>query len=244
MVGRHSPAAEPDSRVNRAERQEFRRGFSAIIPLWLGMLPFALAYAVAARGAGLTVFETQAMSVIVFAGAAQFMAAGMFAVAAEPLTIVFTVLLVNLRHFLYGLNLGRGTLSGGGEALAAHLLTDEAFGVTAAAGRKGGPYLLGAGASIFVIWNVGTLAGSLLSASIPDPAALGVDFVFPLAFLALLLPLLRDRTAWVVALSSAALALLFSRFTDTGITVLLTGLLGSLLGAALSSTSDAEHRRP
>lgn len=228
--------------MSRSSRNEFRLGFIAMIPLWLGMLPFAVAYAVAARGAGLTVFETQAMSVIVFAGAAQFMAAGMFAAAAEPVAIIFTVMLVNLRHFLYGLNLGRGTLSRAGEVLAGHLLTDEAFGVTAAAGRQGGAYLIGAGASVFVIWNAGTLGGSLLSASIPDPAALGVDFVFPLAFLALLLPLLKNRTAWVVALSSAALALLFSRFLSAGVTVLLTGLLGSLLGAALGTGTAAEEQ--
>lgn len=229
--------------MNNHYAREFRLGFTAMLPLWLGMLPFAIAYAVAARGAGLSIFETQAMSVIVFAGAAQFMAAGMFAAAAEPLAIVFTVLLVNLRHFLYGLNLGRGTLSRGGEALAAHLLTDEAFGLTVAAGRQGGPWLLGAGASVFVVWNAGTLAGALLSATIPDPAALGVDFVFPLAFLALLLPLLKNRSAWVVALTSTALALLFSRFFSAGITVLLTGLLGSLLGAVTSGRSDQVERQ-
>ena len=108
-------------------RKEFKAGFMAVLPLWLGMLPFAIAYAVAARGAGLTVFETQAMSLIVFAGASQFGAAGMFAAGVQPFAIIFTTLLVNLRHLLYGLNLGRGSRLGkGAELLAAHLLTDEA----------------------------------------------------------------------------------------------------------------------
>lgn len=217
-----------------SRRSELLAGFRAMLPLWLGMLPFALAYSIAARAAGLTLAETQLMSVIVFAGAAQMGAAGMFAAGAQPFAIIFTTFLVNLRHLLYGLNLGRGSsLNRGEELLAAHLLTDEAFGVTVAAGRTGGHYLLGAGLSVFVVWNAGTLAGSFLSDRIPDPAALGVDFVFPLAFLALLLPLLRSRPAWLVAVVSGALALLLSQFLSSGLTVMLTGTLGSLLGAWL-----------
>lgn len=215
----------------------------AILPLWLGMLPFAIAYAVAARSAGLTTVETQAMSVLVFAGAAQFGAAGMFAVQAQPLAIIFTTFLVNLRHALYGLNLGRrNELGPVRQLLAAHLLTDEAFGVTAASGRGAGNYLLGAGLSVFVIWNAGTLLGSVLSAQIPDPAALGVDFVFPLAFLALLLPMLRSRPAWFVAGVSSLLALLLSQLVSSGLMIMITGVVGSLLGAWLSGRSNGNKR--
>lgn len=223
--------------------QEFKAGFLAVIPLWIGMLPFAIAYSVGAKGAGLTLLETQVMSLIVFAGASQFGAVGMFAAGAQPFAIIFTTLLVNLRHMLYGLSLGRGsTLARGRELLASHLLTDEAFGVTAASGRSGGDYLLGAGSSVFVIWNLGTLAGALLSAQIPDPVALGVDFVFPLAFLALLLPLLRNRPAWTVAAVSALLALLLSRIVSTGVMVMITAVVGSLLGAWLSAPRNGAGR--
>lgn len=225
------------------KRSEFAAGFTAILPLWLGMLPFAVAYAVAARSAGLTVLETQTMSVLVFAGASQFGAAGMFAVQAQPLAIVFTTFLVNLRHALYGLNLGRGSRLGPlQKLLAAHLLTDEAFGVTVASGRGAGPYLIGAGLSVFVIWNAGTLLGSLLSAQIPDPAALGVDFVFPLAFLALLLPLLQSRPAWFVAAFSALLALSLSQLVSAGLMIMITGVAGSLLGAWLTGRGPGAAR--
>lgn len=218
---------------------EFKAGFTAILPLWLGILPFAIAYSVAARSAGLTLLETQAMSVLVFAGASQFGAAGMFAVQAQPLAIIFTTFLINLRHALYGLNLGRTVrLPPLRELLAAHVLTDEAFGVTAASGRVAGTYLIGAGMSVFVIWNAGTLLGSLLSTRIPDPAALGVDFVFPLAFLALLLPLLRSRPAWFVAGMSGVLALVLSQLVSSGVMIMVTGVAGSLLGAWLTGPKD------
>ena len=60
----------------------FRRGFLAMVPLWLGVVPFALAYAVTARRAGLSLVETQALSLFVFAGSAQFSAVGLFAAGA------------------------------------------------------------------------------------------------------------------------------------------------------------------
>ena len=55
-----------------------------MVPLWLGVVPFALAYAVLARDVGLTLVETQALSVLVFAGSAQFTAVGLFGAGAAP----------------------------------------------------------------------------------------------------------------------------------------------------------------
>ena len=88
-------------------RAAFTRGFWALAPLWLGVVPFGLAYAVTARSAGLSLVETQALSVLVFAGSAQFSAVGLFAAGAAGLEIVLTTLLLNVRHVLYGLSLGR-----------------------------------------------------------------------------------------------------------------------------------------
>jgi 4-azaleucine resistance transporter AzlC len=212
------------------------------MPLWLGMVPFAMAYAVSARGAGLSILETQAMSLFVFAGASQFSAAGLFAAGTGGVAIVFTTFLINMRHFLYGLNLGRKVpMTSLERLLSAHFLTDEAFGVVAAGRNRTFAFLLGAELSLFTIWNAGTLAGALLGARIPDPAALGVDFVFPLAFLALLIPLLGGRTEWIVAAVSGMIALLMSAFGNSGVTVMVTGVAGALLGAWLSGrTHDKE----
>jgi 4-azaleucine resistance transporter AzlC len=219
----------------------FRLGFQAIVPLWLGMVPFALAYAVSARAAGLSVLDTQLMSALVFGGASQFSAVGMFSAGASGLAIVFTTFLINLRHLLYGLNLGRQvSMTPLQQAVGAHFLTDEAFGVVVASGRRSFLFLLGAELSLFVVWNATTLAGALLSSAIPDPAALGVDFVFPLAFLALLIPLLGTRTEWLIALGCGLLALLLNSVTNSGVTVLVTGIAGALAGALLTGGFEDE----
>lgn len=213
-------------------RSDFGRGFRAMTPLWVGVIPFGIAYAVTAVAAGLTPLETQAMSVLVFAGSAQVSAAGLFAAGAAGGEIVLTTLLLNVRHVLYGLSLGRVLpLSRRQRPVAAYFLTDEAFGVVSASREHSFSFLLGAELSLFATWNLATAAGVLIGAAIPDPRELGVDLIFPLAFLALLVPLVRTRVDLTVALVSGGAAYALSRALPGGIPVLAGAALASLLGA-------------
>ena len=210
-------------------------------PLWLGVVPFALVYAVLAREAGLSLLETQALSALVFAGSAQVSAVGLFGSGAAALEIVSTTFLLNVRHVLYGLSLGRRTpLSRRQRPVAAYLLTDEAFGVVAASGERTFAFLLGAELSLFGMWNLATLGGAIAGSAITDPAELGIDLVFPLAFLALLVPLVRTRVELLVAVVSGAIAYVAARGLPGGLPILLTGVVGSLLGAALTSGRPGE----
>ena len=213
----------------------FRRGFVAMTPLWLGVVPFGVVYAVLARDAGLSLLETQSLSVLVFAGSAQVSAVGLFGTGAAAVEIVSTTLLLNVRHVLYGLSLGRRIpLHGWRRPTAAYFLTDEAFGVTVASRERAFPFLLGTELSLFLVWNLATLGGAIAGTAIADPAALGIDLVFPLAFLALLVPLVRTRVELGVAVSSGALAYVLAEGLPGGIPILVTGVAGSLLGAALT----------
>ena len=220
----------------------FARGFWVLAPLWLGVIPFGLAYAVTARSAGLSLLETQALSALVFAGSAQLSAVGLFAAGAAGVEIVLTTLLLNVRHVLYGLSLGRGLrLTRRERPVAAFFLTDEAFGVVAAAKERSFPFLLGAELSLFMMWNIATLGGFLLGAAIPDPARLGVDLIFPLAFLALLVPLVRTRVELLVAVAAGALAFGLAQALPGGLPILVTWICGSLLGAFLTRGTPADR---
>ncbi|HZP72126.1 MAG TPA: AzlC family ABC transporter permease [Gaiellaceae bacterium] len=213
----------------------FRDGFRAMLPLWLGVVPFGLAYAVIAHDAGLSLAETQALSVLVFAGSAQVSAAGLFARGAGGLEIVLTTFLLNVRHVLYGMSLGRRVpLTLRQRFVAAYFLTDEAYGVSIARGAKTFRFVLGAELSLFLTWNLATLAGSLLGSVISDPDKVGVDFVFPLAFLALLVPLLRRRAELVVAVFAGVVAWVLSKQAPGGLPIVGAGVSGALLGAWLT----------
>ena len=219
----------------------FRRGVWAMAPLWLGVVPFALVYAVLARDAGLSVLETQALSALVFAGSAQVSAVGLIGSGAAAVGIVSTTFLLNVRHVLYGLSLGRRIpLSRRQRPAAAYFLTDEAFGVVAASGQRTFAFLLGAELSLFAMWNLATLGGAIAGSAIADPAELGIDFVFPLAFLALLVPLVRTRVELVVAVASGTIAYVAARGLPGGLPIVVTGVVGSLLGAALTSGRAGE----
>lgn len=183
-----------------APRSSFTSGFRAIFPLWLGVAPFAVAYAVTAKASGLSLFETQWMSLSVFADASQFAAAGLFGQGAAPISIVITTAVLNVRHLLYGLSLAQKVpMTLGQRLLAAQFLTDEAYGVSISAPGLNLAYLLGAELNLYTVWNIFTLLGSWIGALVPDPASLGVGIVFPLAFLGLLIPQLVGRVPLIVA---------------------------------------------
>ena len=209
-----------------------------MLPLWAGLIPFAMAYAVLARSAGLSLWHTQLMSLIVFGGSSQFSAAGLFGLGASGIAIVLTTFVINLRHFLYTLALGqRYKTTTAQKLLASHLTTDEAFGL-AVSKRGSFPFFLGTAFSLFFIWNLSTLAGSLVSELVPDPIAIGIDFIFPVAFLALLIPLLKTRKELSVAVLAGLAAFIGSSFLNPGILILLVGVAASLLGALWAKDDD------
>lgn len=223
---------------NTRRTSEVRRGFLAMIPLWAGVAPFAVAFALLARTAGFSALETQALSLLVFAGGAQIAIVTLYAGGASAVAIVLTVLVLNLRHVLYGLSLSRqlGRQTSPPLPVLAFLLTDEAYGVTVRDGLdgRGGPrFFLGACLSLYGAFNLATLVGALAGRLLPDPHRLGLDFIFPLTFLALLLPLLRNWRQGIVAAISACAALLLSRVTAGGVTILLAAITAAALGVAL-----------
>ncbi len=113
-------------------RSEFLAGIKAEMPILLGVVPFGMIYGVLALDAGLSPFQTQAMSFIVFAGSAQFIMAQLFALNTPALVIVVTAVLVNLRHGLYSASVAPyvNHLSSRWRQVLAYFLTDEAYAVT------------------------------------------------------------------------------------------------------------------
>lgn len=230
-------AADPGSAA-----QQLWAGFLAVVPLWFGAVPFALIYAVTALSDGLTPAQTLAMSLLVFAGAAQFTAAGLFASGIAPLTIVITTLIVNLRHVLLAASLAPHVQRAPAwqRALLAFQLTDESYAVGMRAfvlGQGSLAYQFGANLSMYLAWSLSTAVGLLLGALIPDPNAYGLNLVFPLAFIGLLVPLVRQRSDALVALIAGALAVGGALLLPGSWYLLLAGVVASGIGALLRRRS-------
>ncbi len=181
-----------------------------------------------ATAAGVPVAMTIGMSLLVFAGGAQFLVVAVVAAGGSAVAGVAAGLLLNARHLPFGLAMG-GVVGDRWPArlLGAHLLIDEAvaFARTRPSGPRAAYWLCGG--LFFLVWNTGTVVGVLAGWAVPDPAAFGVDAAFPAALLALLLPTLRRPDARRVGLTAAAVALIATPLLPAGLPVLL-GLLGLL----------------
>lgn len=221
----------------------FRRGLLATLPLAPGVVAFGLLYGVMARQAGLSPWDAWVMSLIVHAGSAQFTALGMWGAAgAGP--IVLTTLIINLRHLLMGASVApylRG-LSPLWKALLALWMSDESYALAIVRyeeGRGNHWYFLGANVGVYLEWTLSGLVGALLSSTIPDPGRYGLDLVFPLAFLGLLMAFLKGRAGVAVALGAGGLALLGANLLPGKWYVIVAGVLGSGLGLLLEEAGKA-----
>lgn len=202
-----------------------------MLSLWAGAIPSGLAYGVAAHAAGLPLAEMQLMSVVVFSAAAQISAVSLLDAGASLPLLVGTAMALNAQVLLVSLTVGRRLrLAWPARLISAWFLTDGAYGITAARGPLRAPTLLGAGVSMFLAWNLGTLVGGVATSALPDPRRLGIDFVIPLTVLAVLVPLLRSRAAFTVALVAGVVSLALSRVLPIGIAVLGAGVCASAAG--------------
>jgi len=186
-----------------------------------------------AGASGFSAAKVTTMSLLVFAGAAQFACVGVVAGGGSVLAGVVAGLVLNLRYVGFGAAvepLLRGAAAR--RVAAAHLLIDESAAVALAepdpeAARRA---YWTTGLAIFVLWNVGTLLGVALGAVVDDPAAWGLDAALPAAMLAILAPLLGERAGRVSAASGAALALALALCAPAGLPVL-GASAGALIGA-------------
>jgi 4-azaleucine resistance transporter AzlC len=231
-------------------RSELRRGFLGPVPLWPGAIPFGIAYALVARASGFSGVETLLSSMLVYAGSAQLVMVTLYGGGASILAIVITALILNLRHILYALSLNRRFEPDERprRGIVGPLVTDEAYGLTMReylAGRGSAAYLFGVGISLYVVWSGATLTGVLFGSLLPDPDRIGLEFIFPLSFLALLLPLIRSRIALVVAVIAAITALAVGPYASSGVTFLTAAIVGSSCGAFLErgDTSQTSEQR-
>ena len=221
------------------DRPSFLSGLSASVPIVMGYFPIAFSFGVAATRAGFTPLEAFALSLIIYAGASQFLALALLSSGAPVLVSAFTLIAMNLRHVLYGPALMRAA---GREAGARHAwawawgLTDEVFGQALGALARGQrfsePYMFGLGLGAYLAWVSGTVVGAFAGGGALDqwPAlSAGLGFMLPALFLALLLSILSRRQLPVIAV--AAVATVAGTMAISATTGILLGMLaGALAG--------------
>lgn len=201
---------------------------------------FGLVYGLTAGEAGFSPLEASAMSVLVFAGALQFVAVGYVVGGVSWLAIVALTAFLNARHLLYAAALAPylADRPRWQRAAMAHLLTDEAFALAIAHFRRIGRadvlgYGMGAIVSTFIPWNVATLIGVTIGGSIPDPNRFGLDVIFPAAMGGLAVGLITGRRELVAGISGAVLGVAVGLAWDPAAGIIAGGVVGPLVGMAV-----------
>jgi len=227
-------------------RDFFWAGVRAELPLLIGVFPFGMIYGALALNAGLSRFASQMMSSIVFGGSSQFIASQLVHDAAPGFVIVLTIAVVNLRHILYSASLAPylASLSTPWKTLLSYLLTDEAYAPTIIKYERDGVqpsshwFLLGAGLALWLTWQVSTAFGIFLGAAIP--AAWSLDFALPLTFIAMVVPVLKNRPAIASALSAGIVALV-AYSIPFRLGLILAAIVGIVVGTLLENKT---HIKP
>lgn len=224
--------------MRREQSKFFWAGVRSEIPLLIGVFPFGMIYGALAIGAGLSTAAAQMMSSIVFAGSAQFVATQLIHETAPGFVIVLTIAVLNLRHMLYSASLAPhiASLPMRWKVPLSYLLTDEAYAPTILHYEKEGVtahshwFWLGAGLALWVTWQISTALGIILEAAIP--VSWSLEFALPLTFIAMLVPVLRDRPAIAAALSAGVVALVASSLPYK-LGLIAAALAGILVGTIL-----------
>jgi 4-azaleucine resistance transporter AzlC len=212
-----------------------RLGAIQTLPVALSVFAYGMVYGLLTREANMSLFEAALASGLVFAGSAQFVALDMWVHPLHIDALIFTTLIVNLRHVLMGASL-EPWMRGSKRRVTSPLLffmVDESWALTYAALSKGKAdlgFLLGSGVVLWFTWMGATLAGRGMGAAIPSPELFGLDFAFTAVFLALLSGLWKGRSdipAWTVA---ALAALAAHHYLPGKWYIVVGGLAGSLAG--------------
>ncbi|MGE8497826.1 MAG: AzlC family ABC transporter permease [Pseudomonas sp.] len=194
---------------------EFTQGARDMVPMLLGAIPFGIIFGSLAGAAGLTPWQTIGMSLLVFAGSAQFIAISLLGAGVGLAVLLLTTFVVNLRHALYSASLQPYVrhLPKRWRMPLAFWLTDEAYAVVVHryAEHDASPnkhwYFLGAALAMYVNWQLCTLVGVVFGQSVPNLGAWGLDFAMLATFIGIVVPMLRNRPQVAAALVAAAVAL-------------------------------------
>lgn len=220
------------------------RGARAVLPILVGVIPFALVLGFIMRQTGRTSAESGFFSFSLIAGTAQVATVHLFAAGAPLLVIIATTVMINMRYALYSLSLVPilQRESWWRRLFCAYIISDQSYAFTMAEAERNPDnsditgFLIGASLGVFLPWAAAVLIGYHAGAVIPP--SLPLDFTIPLVFTALLAPQLKDRGRIASALTAAAAAVILIPTMPLQLGFLAALLAGVVVGVLLDEKRE------
>jgi 4-azaleucine resistance transporter AzlC len=196
------------------EVSEFKKGLQAGVSIGIGYFPIALTFGLLAKTSGLTIYETVLMSLIVFAGASQYISLSLIAYGTGIFEIVLTTFIVNIRHFLMSTSLNEKAEE---DHIAYKLfysfgITDETFSVASTKeGHVTTGYMFGVITISYSSWVIFSGVGHLIGASLPQTLQESMGVALYAMFIGLLVPSMKKNVKVIfLAILAAAFNSIFT----------------------------------
>ena len=213
----------------------------------LAVMAIGLSYGAVAVTSGFPLWVPAAQSVLVLAGASEFLFIGIVAAGGSPLAAALAGLLVNARHLPYGLALPPGVTGRRWSRLpGTHVMNDESvvFALAQPDLRRKRAAYWACGLGVLACWPGSAVIGGLIGSAVHDTSAFGLDAMFPAVILALIVPDLRNRITLRAALAGAVIALIATPFQPAGLPVLRALAAVVLLARAPASGTARPRTAP
>ena len=213
---------------------EWRKGAKAAIPIMIGYVPIGLAFGILASQQGLTVGNIFFMSLFVYAGSAQFIAAAMMFSGSQAISIITTTFLVNLRHLLMSASLAphMKKLSSVIQSLISFGITDETFAVSGnyVQIQNFGWFFGGLHIASHSSWILSTVIGGIFGSKLTETTKWGLDFALSAMFIGLLVPQLKDKRGLLVCICAGLLSLILKSYTGGNYNVIIAAIIAATIG--------------
>ncbi len=214
-----------------------RKGFIAATPIMLGYFPVAMAFGLLANNIGINMIETLLFSILVFAGASQFMALDLISAGVLYGNIILSTLLLNLRHMMMSASLALKIKESRRSRLLfiAFGVTDETFAVASLSEEEiTTPFILSLNGFSYLAWVGGTISGYLVGAILPKAVQSSLGIGLYAMFVAIITPEIRKslRVLALFALSGGIYFIIaFYKLMPSGWDLIVTIITSSVLGA-------------
>jgi 4-azaleucine resistance transporter AzlC len=221
-----------------SDRRGWLCGVLRAVPIVLGYLPVGFAYGVLAQKAGISTLNTVLMSLLVYAGASQLIAVGLFAANSPALSIIMTTFVVNLRHLIMASAVAPFLKRWRKLELAAfaYQLTDETFAVHSTQFPSGIPSkaeVFATNVTAQTAWVAGTVFGIVAGELITDVKPFALDYALPAMFVALLALQINNRIQLIVALLTGILAIVLLQTGINQWTIIVAAIVGATVGVVI-----------
>lgn len=194
---------------------------------------YGISFGALSVASGLDIWQTAALSLVLFSGGSQFAFIGVIAGGGTPVAAASAAALLGIRNAVYGMQLNALLHPRGWRRIAAaHVTIDESLATSTGQSdpleQRRGFWVAGVG--IFVLWNLFTLVGAFAGDALGDPKRWGLDGAAVAAFLGLLWPRLRSREAGAIAVVCALATVVAVPFVPPGVPILVAAVVAAAIG--------------